>query len=68
MKKIKARAKKTPAEGSVTGTYRYDKETGEIVQVSAGVPKVASKGKSAAADLGPCGRERNSCGGGRCPS
>ena len=68
MKKTKTCAKKTPAAEGVTGTYRYDKETGEVVLVSAGVPKVASKGKPSAPDVGPCGRERRACGGGRCPS
>ena len=48
---------------SVTGTYRYDKERGEIVRVSAKTPKVASKGRSAAPSA-PCGG--GGCGRGRC--
>ena len=49
-----------------TGTYRYDREQGAVVQVSADVPKVASKGKSPASEL-PCGRS-GPCGGGPCPA
>jgi hypothetical protein len=66
MKKARARGKKAPAPAGVTGTYRYDKERGEIVLVSAGVPKVASKGRSSAREMGPCGRDRRACGGGSC--
>lgn len=61
----KKQSKKSPP-ASATGSYRYDKELGEVVLVSDGVPKVASKGRAAAPDLGPCGRERGACGGGRC--
>ena len=62
--KTATRAKKSPRPQGATGTYRYDRKTGEVVRVSAGVPKVASKGKSSSADVGPCGRP---CGG-RCPA
>jgi len=61
-----AKSKKKPASGSPTGTYRYDREKGEVVQVSTDVPKVSSKGKSRAPAL-PCGRS-GPCGGGSCPS
>lgn len=57
--------KKTP-QASPTGTYRYDREKGEVVQVSTDVPKVSSKGKSRAPEL-PCGRS-GPCGSGPCPS
>lgn len=60
------RAPKAPPGDAATGTYRYDKETGEIVRVSDRVPKVSSKGRTASPEL-PCGR-RGPCGGGRCPS
>lgn len=58
---------KTPSgkAAPVTGTYRYDRERGEMVLVSEGVPKVASKGRGASpASEPPCGR--GACGGGRC--
>jgi len=61
-----AKTKKKSPQASPTGTYRYDREKGEVVLVSAGVPKVASKGKSRAPEL-PCGRS-GPCGGGRCPA
>ncbi|MDP3542720.1 MAG: hypothetical protein Q8T11_09680 [Elusimicrobiota bacterium] len=64
--KTTKRARKPPTDTAATGTYRYDKETGEIVRVSDRVPKVSSKGKSASPEL-PCGR-RGPCGGGSCPS
>ncbi|MEK7389781.1 MAG: hypothetical protein AAB036_08780 [Elusimicrobiota bacterium] len=48
-----------------TGTYRYDRLTGKVVQISARVPKVASKGKASVPER-PCGR-RGPCGGGSCP-
>jgi len=63
-KKKAATPKDSPK--AATGTYRYDRETGEVVLVSADVPKVASKGKSAAPSL-PCGRQ-GPCGGGSCPA
>lgn len=63
--KTAKRARKAPADQAATGSYRYDKETGQIVRVSDRVPKVASKSKGAAPSL-PCGR-RGPCGGG-CPS
>lgn len=63
--KTSKRPRKSAAEVAATGTYRYDKETGEIVRVSDRVPKVSSKASSASSDM-PCGR-RGPCGGG-CPS
>lgn len=45
--------KKSP---SIAGTYVYDKELGKVVQVSDRIPKVASKGRGAAPEAGPCGR------------
>ncbi|MFI5363491.1 MAG: hypothetical protein ACHQ49_16105 [Elusimicrobiota bacterium] len=65
MAKTKTSPKERAPSASVTGTYRYDRERGEIVLVSAGTPKVASKGKSAASER-PCGGN-GGCGGGRCP-
>lgn len=65
MAKTKTAAKKSKPSESVTGTYRYDKDRGEIVLVSSGTPKVASKGRSSAPDMPPCGG--GGCGGGRCP-
>lgn len=62
MAKTKSPTKKSEPE-SMTGTYRYDRERGEIVLVSAKTPKVASKGRSAAPEM-PCGG--GGCGGGRC--
>ena len=64
--KTSKRPRKSPADDAATGTYRYDKETGEIVRVSDRVPKVASKAKGPAPEM-PCGR-RGPCGGGGCPS
>lgn len=64
--KTAKRARKPPTDTAATGTYRYDKESGEIVRVSDRVPKVSSKGKSSSPDL-PCGR-RGPYGGGSCPS
>lgn len=61
-----AKTKNKSPQGSPTGTYRYDREKGEVVQVSTDVPKVSSKGKSRSPEL-PCGR-RSPCGGGSCPS
>jgi hypothetical protein len=63
MAKTKSPVKKSAPE-SMTGTYRYDRERGEIVLVSAKTPKVASKGRSAAPSR-PCGG--GGCGGGPCP-
>ena len=57
MAKTKSHSKKS-APGSMTGTYRYDRERGEIVLVSENTPKVASKGRSAAPS--------RACGGGGC--
>lgn len=51
---------------AATGTYRYDKKTGQIVRVSDRVPKVSSKGKRSSPSL-PCGRS-GPCDGGNCPS
>ncbi|HEX4048251.1 MAG TPA: hypothetical protein VH309_10475 [Elusimicrobiota bacterium] len=62
MVKTKSPARKSAPE-SMTGTYRYDRERGEIVLVSAKTPKVASKGRSAAPER-TCGG--GGCGGGRC--
>ena len=62
----KKRTRKTPTDTASTGTYRYDKATGEVVRVSDRVPKVSSKGKGSSPSL-PCGR-RGPCGGGSCPS
>ncbi|MCM2304020.1 MAG: hypothetical protein NDJ72_04915 [Elusimicrobia bacterium] len=64
--KAAKRARKPPTDTAATGSYRYDKETGEIVRVSDRVPKVASKAKGPAPEM-PCGR-RGPCGGGGCPS
>jgi hypothetical protein len=64
--KTAKRSRKAPTDAAATGSYRYDKETGEIVRVSDRVPKVASKAKGSAPAL-PCGR-RGPCGGGSCPS
>ncbi|MEK7382291.1 MAG: hypothetical protein AAB262_03285 [Elusimicrobiota bacterium] len=61
-----AKTKKKSPRASPTGTYRYDREKGEVVLVSTDVPKVSSKGKSRAPEL-PCGR-RGPCGGGACPA
>ncbi|MDE2490699.1 MAG: hypothetical protein KGM24_07615 [Elusimicrobia bacterium] len=62
MAKTKTAPEKTPA--GITGTYKYDRKTGEVVRVSDGVPKVASKGRAAPKTCetsgGPC------CGGGAC--
>ena len=52
---------KNPEPRSMTGTYRYDRERGEIVLVSEKTPKVASKGRSSAPSR-PCGG--GGCGGG----
>lgn len=60
------RPRKTPTDLAATGTYRYDKKTGQIVRVSDRVPKVSSKGKRSSPSL-PCGRS-GPCGGGSCPS
>lgn len=62
MPRTKTKSPKAP----VTGTYRYDREKGEVVLVSADVPKVSSKGKSRPSEL-PCGR-KGPCGGGSCPA
>ncbi len=65
MANTKTAPKKTPA--GITGTYKYDRETGEIVLVSDGVPKVASKGRSTAKRESPCGPQGGGCcGGGAC--
>jgi hypothetical protein len=63
MAKTKTAPEKKPA--GITGTYKYDRETGAVVLVSDGVPKVASKGRSTPKGAcetggGPC------CGGGAC--
>ncbi len=52
-----------PSDESITGTYRYDRATGQVVRVSDRTPKVASKGGSL-----PCGESPSSCdnGGGGC--
>ena len=60
------RTRKTPTHLAATGTYRYDKKTGQVVRVSDRVPKVSSKGKRSSPSL-PCGRS-GPCGGGSCPS
>lgn len=60
------RTRKTPTTLAATGTYRYDKKTGQVVRVSDRVPKVSSKGKRSSPSL-PCGRS-GPCGGGSCPS
>lgn len=64
--KAAKRTRKPATDTAATGTYRYDKETGEIVRVSDRVPKVSSKASSASSEK-PCGR-RGPCGGGGCPS
>ena len=64
MAKTKTAAKKSKPSESVTGTYRYDKDRGEVVLVSVDTPKVASKGRSSAPMTPPCGG--GGCGGGRC--
>jgi hypothetical protein len=56
----------TAARKEATGTYKFDRRTGKMVQVSSGVPKVASKGRSSGAAQTPCGR--SACSGGRCAS
>lgn len=59
----------TKKKESAGGTYVYDKELGRVVKISDRVPKVASKGRGGARsspEVGPCGRPRSSCGGGRC--
>jgi hypothetical protein len=65
MAKTKNASNKPAPPVSATGTYRYDKERGEVVLVSAKTPRVASKGRSSAPDMPPCGG--GGCGGGRCP-
>lgn len=60
------RTQKIPTDRAATGTYRYDKKTGQVVRVSDRVPKVSSKGKRSSPSL-PCGRS-GPCGGGSCPS
>jgi hypothetical protein len=65
MLKTRNRSKKAVRSESATGTYRYDRERGAVVLVSARTPKVASKGRSAAPEMPPCGG--GGCGGGRCP-
>ncbi len=61
-----AKTRKTPSlKKPATGTYRYDRKRGEVVLVSAGVPKVASKSKSASPSAPPCGG--GGCDRGRCP-
>jgi hypothetical protein len=59
-----------------TGTYVYDKRRGEIVRISAEIPKVASKGGKDAApeacgggvrgETGGCADMSGGCGGGMC--
>ncbi len=60
------RMRKAPTYLAATGTYRYDKKTGQVVRVSDRVPKVSSKGTRSSPSL-PCGRS-GPCGGGSCPS
>jgi hypothetical protein len=62
MVKTKSHTKKPAPPASATGTYRYDRESGEIVLVSSKTPKVSSKGRSAAPASSPCGG--GGCGGG----
>ena len=65
MAKTKTAPKKTPA--GITGTYKYDRKTGQVVLVSDGVPKVASKGRSAPKGGPACGPQGGGCcGGGAC--
>ena len=64
-------APRKPKDSSITGTYVYDQATGRMVRVRAGIPKVASKGSSAAQDCGracesPSGTGGGCCGGGGC--
>lgn len=59
MAKIKSPDKESESV-SATGTYRYDRERGEVVLVSEKTPKVASKGRSSAPNR-PCGG--GGCGG-----
>jgi hypothetical protein len=66
MTKAKSSSKKRAPSESATGTYRYDRERGKLVLVSAKTPKVASKGRSSSPSVPPCGG--GGCGGGRCPS
>ena len=59
-----AKTKKKPSSPEpVTGTYKFDRERGEMVLVSDKTPKVASKGRSAAPQP-PCGG--GGCGRGPC--
>jgi len=69
MAKTKTAPETKPA--GVTGTYKYDRETGEVVLVSDGVPKVASKGKAKSSPCGegacePKGPMGGGCCGGAC--
>ena len=70
MSKIKSSPK--PVDKSITGTYRYDRATGQVVRVSDRVPKVASKGAGAASDCGESSCDSGGpgpggcCGGGAC--
>ncbi len=64
-----AKTKKKPARRepeSATGKYVFDAVQGKVVKVSDRTPKVASR--SSSGGLGPCGRPREGCGGGSCPS
>lgn len=65
MLKTKKLAKQS-TRGSATGTYRYDVKLRKVVQVSEGVPKVASRGRASAGEMGPCGRPRSNCANSRC--
>lgn len=64
-KKPERRAPRREPE-SATGKYVFDAVQGKVVKVSDRTPKVASR--SSSDGLGPCGRPREGCGGGSCPS
>ena len=63
---MRTKSKKKSSTDSTGGTYVYDKKLGRVVKVSDRIPKVASKGRGAASEMGPCGRPRAGCGGGSC--
>ena len=69
MTKTSPRPKKTkaPAAEEATGTYKFDRELGRMVKVSARVPGLKKGGS--APEMGPCGRPRGGGSGrGPCPA